>query len=124
MKQWFMLGVLMIVPIGILAALLYSLGQYLVTLVSDWRTNRELDELEKEGEARREQRRQETLKRLDNGCDHSFGGAIGFPPDVCSKCGLSKEKPIGACDHVWRRGDGPIPHSVCEKCRKEHRSNL
>ncbi len=124
MKQWFMLGLILFVPVGILIALLYSFGRFLVTLVTDWRLYRELDELEAEGEARREKKVQENVERLDNGCDHSFGGAMGFPPDVCAKCGLSKEKPTGACDHVWRRAEGPVPQCYCETCRKQYRPNL
>jgi hypothetical protein len=121
MKQWFLLTLILFIPILILSALLYSCGRFLVTAFGNWRELRQLDAIKAESEAIRERRRLENEKRLDNGCDHAFDTGIGFPPDVCPKCGLAREKPSGPCDHVWRRTDSPAPASRCEKCGKEYR---
>ncbi|MBC8872072.1 MAG: hypothetical protein H8E44_21790 [Planctomycetes bacterium] len=121
-KQWFLMALIMLVPVGVLVALLYSFGKYLWTLFTDRRLYKDLDELEANAGARREKKKLDNEKRLDNGCDHTFSGATGFPPNVCPKCGLEKEKPAGLCDHVWRGGEGPAPFSYCEKCNKQHRS--
>lgn len=120
-KQWFLLALIMLVPVGVLVALLYSFGKYLWTVITDRGLYKELDELEANADARREKRKLENEKRLDNGCDHTFDGAIGFPPNVCPKCGVEEEKPAGLCDHVWRRGEGAAPFSYCEKCNKQYR---
>jgi len=120
-KQWFMLALVSLVPVGVLVALFYSLGKYLLTILADRKMYKELDELEASAEARREKKRLENEQRLDNGCSHTFDGAIGFAPNVCPKCGLEKEKPTGLCDHVWRRGEGAAPFSYCEKCNKQYR---
>jgi hypothetical protein len=121
MKQWFLLVLIAFVPIVILAAMFYSFGRYLVSVFDDWRELRQLDAIRAESEAIRAQLQQLNQDRLDIGCDHDFGGGVGFPPGVCPKCGLAQEKPKGDCDHVWRRLDGPVPASSCERCGKTYR---
>ena len=120
-KQSILVALLMLVPVVVLVALLWYVAKYLWTLVGDRKMYKELDELEAGADARREQKNLENEKRLDNGCDHTFDGAIGFPPNVCPKCGLEKEKPTGMCDHTWRPGEGAAPFSYCEKCSKQYR---
>lgn len=124
MKQWFLLLLIALVPVVILAALFYSFGKFLYAAFDDWRELRQLDAIKVEQLAIRERRGQESLARLDNGCDHVFGEGLGFPPDVCPKCGLAKDKPPGGCDHLWRRVEGPIPTSSCEKCGKQYRADV
>jgi len=83
------------------------------------RLAKEAEVLRAGAEGRRERRRVENEKRLDNGCVHAFGQALGgFAPGVCPKCGLEQAKPAGDCDHVWRRSQGAVPSSYCEKCGK------
>jgi hypothetical protein len=122
MKQWFLLLLIALVPVVIMAALLYSFGKFLYSAFDDWRELRQLDEIRTDQKAIREQRDRENLARLDNGCDHAFDEGTGFPSGVCPKCGLAREKPPGECDHVWRRVDGPVPASSCEKCGRPHRA--
>jgi hypothetical protein len=89
--------------------------------LSDLRQSRQIGDLRAQREARQAAIREENARRLDNGCEHQFDTLFGaFPPDVCCKCGLSKEKPAGDCDHLWRRQQGLIPASHCEKCGKQH----
>jgi hypothetical protein len=98
---------------------LYMIGRAVMQVIGDWKLGRELDELESEGESRREKRKLAQIERLANGCDHDFSsGAIGLPPNVCHKCGVEKEKPSGLCDHVWRVVPGAVPYSQCERCDK------
>jgi hypothetical protein len=120
-KQSFLFALLMLVPVAIIVVLLWCFAKYLWTLVTDRKLYKELDELEAGAEARQEKKKLDNEKRLDNGCDHTFDGAIGFPPDVCPKCGLEREKPKGLCDHVWRLGEGAAPFSYCERCNKQYR---
>lgn len=121
-KQYFLYGVATLAVLAVVGYFLFHLGQALWSLWTDWHLHRELDQLAAESEARRTARLEANRKRLDNGCEHAFDGALGgFPPGVCHKCGLAQEKPTGMCDHVWRAGEGPIPHSVCEKCGKTYR---
>ena len=109
---------------GVLAVLLagwalYMVWDALLQVFNDWRLGRELNQLELESTARREQRRLANEKRLANNCEHDFqSGAVGLPPAVCTKCGLEREKPTGGCDHVWRVKPGAVPSSACEKCGK------
>jgi hypothetical protein len=79
-----------------------------------WREKRDLAQLQAEYRARRK----ENALRLGNGCDHQYteSSADGLPPDVCRKCGLSRQKPPGDCDHVWRVVPKLVPTSRCEKC--------
>jgi len=124
MKNAFFLGILLVVPIALVVALLYSVGRFLWSMYQDVRLYRELDQIKAQSEARREKKRLEAEKRLDNGCQHTFDSALGgFPPGVCPKCGLAQEKPVGLCDHVWRRIEGPVLGSRCEKCGKEYRAD-
>jgi hypothetical protein len=120
-KTYFFYGILAIIGFSILGLFLFHLGKGLWGMFGDWRLHRELDELQADGNSRRQAREAANQLRLDNGCDHDFDGALGgFPAGVCHKCGLEKEKPTGTCDHVWRPVDGPIPSSVCEKCGRSH----
>ncbi len=121
MRQWFFFLMFASVPATILAWLLYSFGKYVYTLFDERRELTNLDAIQADAAARREQKRAQNAQRLNNGCQHVFGSGIGFPPDTCAKCGLEAEKPAGACDHVWRRVDSPTPASACEKCGKTHR---
>ncbi len=122
MRNAFFLGVVLVIPIAILIALLYSLGRFFWSVFSDLRLYRELDQIQSQSEARLQKKREENARRLDNGCEHCFDSALGgFPPGVCPRCGLEKEKPPGRCDHVWRRREGPVLGSYCEKCGKRYR---
>jgi hypothetical protein len=87
------------------------------SVIADMMTNRELNELADEYAMRRKERSQEDATRLENGCDHSFGDALGALPDnVCVNCGLEEKRPLTKCDHVWRILPDAIPSSECEKC--------
>ncbi len=120
-KTYFFYGIFGFVAFAIVGYFLFHLGKALLGMFSDWRLHRELDELQADGEARRQAKTEANRKRLDNGCDHDFDGALGgFPQGVCHKCGLAKDKPTGTCDHVWRAVDGPIPNSTCEKCGRSY----
>ena len=120
-KQYFFIAMLTMIPAGIILYFLIHLGKGLIGMVSDRMLHKELDELAAHGESRRQAREASNVKRLDNGCEHDFDGALGgFPPEVCHKCGLASKKPNGACDHVWRAGEGGSPHSVCEKCGRQY----
>jgi hypothetical protein len=122
MKQVFFFLVLIALPGAILCALLYSAGRYLYSLYEDRRELKQLDAIAAESAARRQQRRQEDVKRLENGCQHTFDTGLGFPPGVCPKCGLAKEKPAGDCDHVWRRVEASTPACSCALCGKTYRT--
>jgi hypothetical protein len=107
-----------------LATFLYMVGQSLYSLYSDWRLGKDIESLRAESEAKREAKRLENERRLNNGCQHAFGeGFGGFPPNACPKCGLEKERPAGGCDHVWRRSHEAIPSSCCEKCGKKYQDS-
>jgi hypothetical protein len=122
MRNAFFLGVILVIPLAVLIALLYSLGRFVWSVYCDMRLYRELDQIQAQSGARRQQKLLDEAKRLDNGCDHSFDSALGgFPPDVCPKCGLARHKPPGRCDHVWRRKEGAALGSYCEKCGKRYR---
>lgn len=123
MRQYFLYAAGLLIPLAILGWFLVALGRTFLTLYDDWKMGRELGQLRAESEARRQRRRQENEKRLATGCEHDFGGTVfGLPPNVCRKCGLEREKPLGQCDHVWRLEAGPIPASRCEKCGKTYRA--
>jgi hypothetical protein len=123
MKSWFFAAVFLALPLAILSALLYSFGRYLWTVLTDRRLYRELDAIEATSQSRRAERRRLSAERLNNGCEHVFdsGLSLGFPPDVCPKCGLERELPRGPCDHVWQRAEDPVPSSFCAKCGKRYR---
>ena len=121
MRQYFFYGIGALVLLVFVGWFLYAVGKALYTLFDDWRLGKELDELEAQVGSRREQRQLDNQERLDNGCEHDFDEhVIGFPPDVCSKCGLEREKPSDPCDHIWRLQKGAVPVSTCEKCGKTH----
>lgn len=120
-KQYFFIAMLSMVPAGLILYFLIQLGKGLWGMFMDRRLHRELDELAAHGAASRQSREATNRKRLDNGCEHDFDGALGgFPADVCHKCGLASKKPNGPCDHIWRVGEGSAPHSKCEKCGREY----
>jgi hypothetical protein len=122
MKQWFLMFVVLAIPAAVLGWLFYSLGRYLYTAYDNWKELGRLDAIKAEADSIRARRRQANEGRLANGCAHAFHSGMGFPPGVCLKCGLAQDKPLGDCDHVWRRVEGPIPASRCEKCGKEYRT--
>lgn len=124
MKELFFFIFLLGLPAAVLVALLYSAGRYLYSLYEDKKELKNLDAIAAESAARREQRRLENVKRLDNGCQHAFDTGSGFPPGVCPKCGLAMEKPPGDCDHVWRRAESPTPASSCSLCGRAYRSEV
>ncbi len=122
MKAFFFFAMLLVLPATILAALVYSFFKYLYTLYDERRELKELDAIQAESAARRERNRERNAQRLSNGCQHAFDEGIGFPPGVCPKCGLAKEKPQGECDHVWQRVDAAA--SACARCGKQYRPEL
>jgi hypothetical protein len=124
MREWFFFVLIASVPTAILIWLLYSFAKYLYTVYEEWRELKVLDAIQSESVVRREGDRLEDVQRLDNGCQHAFDTGSGFPPGVCPKCGLEAKRPAGACDHVWRRVDGPSPASACAKCGKTYRAEL
>ncbi len=124
MKELFFFVALLVLPATVLIALLYSAGKYLFTLFEEHRELKELDAIQAESAARRERNLEENAQRLKNGCGHAFDTGIGFPPGVCPKCGMSKQKPPGECDHVWRRVDSTSAASACIKCGKAYRMEL
>ena len=112
-----------LIPLAFGGWFLFALGRSVFEMFQDWRLGKELDELQAQSASRREQKRRENEARLENGCDHDFETDVfGFPPNVCGKCGLEKEKPPGSCDHIWRAGTGAIPNSTCEICGKVYNS--
>ena len=54
MRQYFFWAMAFLIPAAIIGALLWTFGKAIVTLISDWRLGKELDELEREGESRRQ----------------------------------------------------------------------
>jgi hypothetical protein len=118
MRKFFFLSV---VIVGGLSAVAYLAWSVIATLYRDWQMGKDVDKIKAESEARRKERKEEAVRRLDNGCDHSFGEAFaGFPADACYKCGLERERPTGSCDHVWRLANEPVPCSYCDKCRRKY----
>ncbi len=118
MRQYFFLGILIF---GVLAGIVYFCWTIVAALYHDWSLSRHVDEIRAESAAQRARRLEEAAKRLDNGCEHAFGETFGgFPPHACHKCGLEKERPQGACDHVWRMAREAVPCSRCEKCGKRY----
>jgi hypothetical protein len=124
MKQWFFFAMVAILPATILIALLYSFFKYLYTVYEERRELKELDAIQAESTARRQQNSLENTQRLDNGCQHAFDTGIGFPPGVCPKCGLEAHRPVGACDHIWRRVEGATASSTCVRCGKVYRTEF
>jgi len=123
MKAIFFFAILLVLPATILTVLLYSFFKYLYTLYQERRELNQLDIIQAESAARRERNRERNEVRLNNGCQHAFDSGIGFPPGVCPKCGIAKDKPPGECDHVWRRAEATAA-SNCVKCGKTYRPEL
>jgi hypothetical protein len=123
MKQYFLYILGLLVPLIIVGWFLYLVGRAFYSLYQDRQLNKELDELQAGAEARRQERARENERRLANGCTHDFESpAFGLPPQVCRKCGLEREKPAEACDHVWKLRMDAISSSYCEKCGKKYRA--
>jgi hypothetical protein len=102
---------------------LFLVAKSFVVIAQDIWTNRELTKLADEYSDRRKRLKTEAVARLQNGCEHQYDDQAGaLPGNVCCRCGLSKEKPPGDCDHVWRVLPGIIPRSQCEKCNQEFSS--
>lgn len=113
---WLFMG---LIALALLYFVLMVFKAFYVTFEEIW-TNRELTKLASEYSDRRQRMSEEAQQRLNNGCDHAYDDQAGaLPPQVCSRCGLAKEKPEGPCDHVWRVVPGIIPRSKCEKCDAE-----
>ena len=121
MKQWFMLALIAVIPLAILAGLTYGFAKWVVQVVQEWRLGYELDQIREYSEASRQRGPETKAARLENGCDHAFDTGVGFPPGVCPKCGLTRERPLGSCDHIWERAEGNVPGSVCRQCGKVYR---
>jgi hypothetical protein len=118
MRQFFFLGILIL---GVLAGLVYFLWSIVTALYQDWLMGRGVREIQRESAMRRREREEQAARRLDNGCEHEFDQTLGgFPPGTCHKCGLERERPYGACDHVWRQSRDAIASSYCETCGKRY----
>lgn len=121
MKQTFLYIVIILGVIAVVGYLLWRVVEAFSSVGEDWKAGREAAELQAAKKEQEEKRRQANAQRLDNGCDHKFDEMFGvFPPGVCCKCGLEQQRPIGMCDHVWRRVDGAVPGSRCELCGKAY----
>jgi len=118
MRKFFFIGILVL---GVVAGVAYFIWKIVSALYEDWSLGKDVHRIKVESAQRRAQRQQEEAARLDNGCAHAFGHALGgFPPNACRKCGLERERPAGPCDHVWRRSNEPVPCSYCEKCGRKY----
>ncbi|MDP6448210.1 MAG: hypothetical protein QGG36_08750 [Pirellulaceae bacterium] len=120
-KSYFLwgVGIFVILSVGGYIATRFMVALY--SVFEDWQSRRDDEQLRAESESRREMLRKQNEERLDTGCDHFFDDAYGaFPPDVCCRCGLEQQKPLGGCDHQWQKIDGPLPGSHCVKCGKLH----
>lgn len=121
MKDIFFGIAVLAIPLAIVGWLIYLYGHFFWTLFTDWRFRKELNAIRSHVQEQKQRRHDDSITRLDNGCEHRFGtGLGGFPVGVCTKCGLSESRPSGPCDHVWRRGEGNMPFSFCEKCGKKY----
>ncbi len=121
MKESFFIGMAALAVIATCGYFLWLAGRAFYSMYSDWKLDKELIVIRAESDVRRKQKSEDNQRRLDNGCVHVFDQSFGeFPPGVCRKCGLERERPKGECDHVWRRAEGPVPGSFCEKCGKKY----
>jgi hypothetical protein len=78
-----------------------------VPFSADWRQSRQIETCQRQ----LHDGRAENVRRLDNGCDRNRRSIGALPADLL-QCGLTREKPPGDCDHVWR--ERLIPASRCE----------
>lgn len=118
MRSMFFIGILLL---AVVSGIAYFIWKIVSALYEDWSLGKDVNQIKAESSERRRQRQQEQVKRLDNGCDHNFGHAVGgFPANACRKCGLEREPPAGPCDHIWRLANEAVPCSYCEKCRKKY----
>lgn len=119
MRQYVLYAMAVIFPVSLMGWFFWLLGKSFVQIYKDWQLEKELIEIETQSAAHREERQRANARRLDNGCQHDFETVgMGFPPNACCRCGLEREKPRGACDHVWRSREGSTPTSHCERCGK------
>ncbi len=122
MRETFFLIVGAMAVVGGAGLFAWLVIRALYTMYADHRLDKQLTNLHEETQDLRIQREKENQARLDNGCDHNFGGGHGeFAANVCIKCGLERERPKGNCDHTWKRVDGNVLFSRCELCDKEYR---
>ena len=122
MRQTFLLVIVGIILVSLVVGALYMVLRSILDVFDNWQTNRELKELQEETVERQQTEQREHAERLENGCDHQWGGSlVGFPPQACARCGLEKTRPRGACDHVWRVEMSEVPMAVCEICGAEFR---
>ena len=120
MRQYFFLLILIL---GVLSGIVYFAWLVVSALYRDWVMGKDVNRIRAEAESRRADRKEEGIRRLDNGCEHVFGETFGgFPPQACHKCGLEQNRPDGPCDHVWRMSQEAVPSSYCEKCGKKYLS--
>ena len=121
MREKFMMLIGGIVLVSLLVGAIYLVLRSFFDLFVNWQTGREMKELSEETSQRRAERKREHEERLQNDCDHQWGGfLVGFPAEACRRCGLGKERPAGPCDHVWRSNLEEIPTAVCEVCGKQY----
>ena len=119
MKQAFMVLVGGFVVLALVAGAVFLFFRAIVTVFQDRAAGKEAEQIAAEAAVRRAEREKKNLKRLENGCQHEWGGIItAFPENACQKCGLEKESPVGPCDHVWRLQMENRPFASCEKCGK------
>ena len=119
MKQAFLWVISISAVLAVAGFLLWRVVQALASVGEDWKAGREEEEMRQARKEQADKLAARNAERLDNGCEHHFDDTFGmFPPGVCSRCGLAEKPPQGMCDHVWKRIDGPIPGSRCEKCGK------
>ncbi len=115
--QW----IAIVVVVGAVVYALFVFVRSMIHWFQDWRTSRSLNEMASSFDDKRRADRKAALERLDNGCTHDYDDLLNaYPPDVCVKCGLAKQLPVGECDHAWRRVAGAIPGSQCEKCGSKY----
>lgn len=117
MRTTFFQVLLGIVIVGAFVYFLWIFARSIYHMFVDWRTSKSLDEMALAFDEKRREKLEQAAQRLNNDCHHDYEDLLhAFPPNVCVKCGLAKERPAGDCDHVWRRVPGPIPGSRCESC--------
>ena len=121
MREKFLLLIVGIILASLAVGAVYLVLRSLFDVFVDWQTGKELKWLSKETSQLREEREREHQERLQNGCEHQWGGfLVGFPAEACCRCGLEKQRPTGPCDHVWRSQLEEVPAAVCETCGKQY----
>ena len=77
MREMFFIAVGVMVGGAVVGLGLWKVVLALYSLWTDRRLGRELDELREDANRRRQQQSDKNDARLDNGCDHDFGGGFG-----------------------------------------------